>query len=132
MPTGGTETALTTPSGQQSGLKMNVDIDVAADKVADVVLDFDACKSVVKRGNSGQYNLKPVIAVIPVVSDAGLRVSATSTRRSHSPTTQVSVQAARRAGQGDRARCDRQVRALPGAGRHLRPRRDVERAASPR
>jgi len=74
VPTGGTETALTTPSAQQSGLKMNVDIDVAADKIADVVLDFDACKSVVKRGNSGQYNLKPVITVVPVLTDAGLRV----------------------------------------------------------
>lgn len=74
VPTGAAETALTTPSGQQSGIKLNVDIDVAADKVADVVLDFDACKSVVKRGASGQYNLKPVIAVTPVLSDAGLRV----------------------------------------------------------
>jgi len=74
VPTGGAETALTTPSAQQSGIKLNVDIDVAADKVADVVLDFDACKSVVTRGASGKYNLKPVIAVTPVLSDAGLRV----------------------------------------------------------
>lgn len=73
-PSGGAEVALTTPSAQQSGLKLNVDIDVAANQVADVVLDFDACKSVVKRGNSGQYNLKPVIAVIPVASGVGLRV----------------------------------------------------------
>jgi hypothetical protein len=74
VPTGGSETALTTPSAQQSGLKLNTDIDVPADKVADFVLDFDACKSVVKRGNSGQYNLKPVIAVTPLLSDAGMRV----------------------------------------------------------
>ena len=74
VPTGGSETALTTPSGQQSGAKLNVDIDVAADKVADFVLDFDACKSVVKRGNSGGYNLKPVIKVIPRLSDAGMRL----------------------------------------------------------
>ena len=44
------------------------------DQVADFVLDFDACKSVVRRGNSGEYNLKPVIAVIPRVTDPGLRV----------------------------------------------------------
>lgn len=74
VPTGGTETALTTPSAQQSGLKLNVQMDVAANQVADFVIDFDACKSVVKRGNSGQYNLKPVISVTPLVSDAGLRV----------------------------------------------------------
>jgi hypothetical protein len=73
-PTGGSETALTTPSAQQSGLKLNVDIDVPADKVVDFAIDFDACKSIVKRGNSGQYNLKPVVTVIPVLSDAGMRV----------------------------------------------------------
>ncbi len=73
-PTGRAETALTTPSAQQSGLKLNVNIDIAPDQVADFAIDFDACKSVVKRGNSGQYNLKPVVTVIPVVSDAGLRV----------------------------------------------------------
>lgn len=59
------ETPLVTPSGQQSGLKMNVNIDVAANQLADVVLDFDACKSVVVAGNSGRYLLKPVINVIP-------------------------------------------------------------------
>lgn len=75
VPTGGAEVALTTPSGQQSGLKLNTAIDVPEGKVADVVLDFDACKSVVKRGNTGQYNLKPVIQVIPALMDAGLRVT---------------------------------------------------------
>lgn len=74
VPTGGAESALTTPSAQQSGLKADIGIDVAADQVADFVVDFDACKSVVKRGNSGQYNLKPVITVLPRLADAGLRV----------------------------------------------------------
>lgn len=74
VPTGGTETALTTPSAQQSGLKFNVQMDVAPNQVADFVIDFDACKSVVRRGNSGQFNLKPVVSVIPLLSDAGLRV----------------------------------------------------------
>ena len=73
-PTGGSETALTTPSGQQSGVKTNIDIDIAADKVADFVLDFHVCESIVKRGNSGQYNLKPVITVLPRLSDAGMRI----------------------------------------------------------
>ncbi len=65
VPTGGTEVALKTPSGQQSGLKANIDIDVAANQMADFVLDFDACKSVVVAGGSGQYLLKPVVTVIP-------------------------------------------------------------------
>jgi hypothetical protein len=94
VPSGGAETALDTPSATQSGLKMNVDIDVAADKIADVVLDFDACKSVVKRGNSGQFNLKPVISVTPVVSDAGLRVIGYVDPAIGTATTQVSLQSA--------------------------------------
>ncbi len=74
VPTGGTETPLDTPSAQQSGLKLNIDIDAPAGKVVDVVLDFDACKSVVKRGNSGRFNLKPVLTVVPRLSDAGMRI----------------------------------------------------------
>ena len=94
VPTGGVETALDTPSATQSGLKMNVDIDVAADKIADVVIDFDACKSVVKRGNSGQFNLKPVLSVTPVLSDAGLRVIGYVDPSIALTSTKVSVQSA--------------------------------------
>ncbi len=65
VPTGGAEVALTTPSGQQSGLKLNADITIAADQMADFLLDFNACKSIVRAGNSGKYLLKPVISVIP-------------------------------------------------------------------
>jgi hypothetical protein len=65
VPTGGSEVALKTPSGQQSGVKTNVNIDVGANQMADFVLDFDACKSVVAAGASGQYLLKPVVSVIP-------------------------------------------------------------------
>ena len=74
VPTGGVETALTTPSGQQSGLKMNVNIAVPAGQVADFAIDFDACKSFVKAGNSGKYLLKPVLALIPILSTAGQRI----------------------------------------------------------
>jgi Domain of unknown function (DUF4382) len=73
-PTGAGETALTTPSGQQSGLKMNVDIVVPAGQVADFAIDFNACKSFVKAGNSGKYLLKPVLSVIPILSPAGQRI----------------------------------------------------------
>lgn len=59
------EVALKTPSGQQSGLKTNIDIDIAPNRLADFVLDFDACKSVVYAGTSGQYLLKPVLTMIP-------------------------------------------------------------------
>jgi hypothetical protein len=65
QPNGGAETALDTPSAMQSGLKLNADFDVAAGQMADLVLDFDACKSVVQAGNSGKFILKPVISVVP-------------------------------------------------------------------
>jgi len=74
VPTGGTEVALDTPSGMQSGLKMNADIDVPAGQVADFLIDFDACQSVVRRGQSGRYNLKPVLRVLPRLTDAGARI----------------------------------------------------------
>lgn len=64
------EIALTTPSGQQSGFKLQAKFDVTGNQLADMVLDFDACKSVVKAGNSGQYNLKPVVAVIKRLTTA--------------------------------------------------------------
>lgn len=73
-PTGAAPVALNTPSALQSGLKLNLDVDVAANQVADLVLDFDACKSVVRLGNSGGFNLKPVVAVLPRVTDLTNRV----------------------------------------------------------
>jgi hypothetical protein len=65
VPTGGTEIPLDTPSATQSGLKLIHGFTVQPNTLVDLVLDFDACKSIVKRGNSGRYNLKPVIGVIP-------------------------------------------------------------------
>jgi len=60
----GAEIALITPSAAQSGIKLIHQFDVAAGQRMDLVLDFDACKSVVTLGN-GDYLLKPVIKVIP-------------------------------------------------------------------
>ncbi|MBI4289932.1 MAG: DUF4382 domain-containing protein [Betaproteobacteria bacterium] len=64
VPTGGVETALITPSAVQSGIKLINEFDVPSGARVDLVLDFDACQSVVLRGN-GTYALKPVIKVIP-------------------------------------------------------------------
>jgi hypothetical protein len=61
------EIALETPSGVQSGIKLINQFDVAAGQRVDLVLDFDASKSVVKTGASNKYLLKPVIKVIPTV-----------------------------------------------------------------
>jgi hypothetical protein len=65
QPIGGTLVPLKSPSGQQSGLKLQVHFKVEADKLIDLVLDFDACRSVVQRGNRDSYLLKPVINVTP-------------------------------------------------------------------
>ncbi len=57
----GTEQALSTPSAQQSGLKVKVDQELVAGETYDFLLDFDVDQSIVSAGNSGGYNLKPVI-----------------------------------------------------------------------
>lgn len=60
------EIPLVTPSAVQSGIKLINEFDVAAGQRVDLVLDFDALKSIVLRGN-GTYALKPVIRVVPTV-----------------------------------------------------------------
>lgn len=64
-PSNTTEISLDTPSAVQSGIKLNHEFDVVSGQRVDLVLDFDACKSIVKKGNSGAYGLKPVVNVIP-------------------------------------------------------------------
>jgi len=61
----GVRVPLKTPSAQQSGLKVQTSLEVTPGGLTDVVVDFDACKSVVVAGNSGQYLLKPVLRTLP-------------------------------------------------------------------
>jgi len=82
----GTRHVLKTPSAQQSGLKIKANYTVAADTTTDYLLDFDACKSIVVAGNSGQWILKPVVrltakftgAIEGYVDTAGLDLANTS------------------------------------------------------
>lgn len=60
----GEEIPLKTPSAQQSGLKLKLNQELMAGIQYDLVIDFDAAKSIVKAGNSGQYILKPVLRVV--------------------------------------------------------------------
>jgi len=60
------EIPLDTPSGIQSGVKLIHQFTVNSGQRVDLLLDFDACKSIVQTGN-GKYKLKPVIKVIPFV-----------------------------------------------------------------
>jgi hypothetical protein len=68
----GTVTPLKTPSGQQSGVKLKINADLESDVTYVLLLDFDAAKSVVPRGN-GQFNLKPVIRTITNAVAGGIR-----------------------------------------------------------
>lgn len=67
---------LKTPSGQQSGLKLKIDADLVPDVTYVVLLDFDAAKSIVAKGNGG-YNLKPVIRTITQAVAGGIRGNVT-------------------------------------------------------
>ena len=67
VPSGTTaEKTLDTPSAVQSGIKIAGTFDVASGQRTDLVLDFDACKSVLTKGN-GKFALKPVIKLVPTV-----------------------------------------------------------------
>ncbi len=67
---GGTVHQLKTPSAQQSGLKIKTSYTVAPNTTTDYLLDFDACKSIVVAGNSGQWILKPVVRLTPKFTGA--------------------------------------------------------------
>lgn len=57
---------LETPSAVRSGIKLIHQFTVNPGQRGDLLLDFDACHSIVQTGN-GTYKLKPVIKVIPYV-----------------------------------------------------------------
>ncbi len=69
--TAGERVELTTPSAQQSGLKVQVNQTVTGGMLYRLILDFDAAKSVIKAGNSGNYILKPVLRILSFVPSGG-------------------------------------------------------------
>lgn len=62
---------LTTPSGQQSGVKLNVHAELLEGITYKLWLDFDAARSVVETG-SGKFNLKPVIRTYTEAQDGAI------------------------------------------------------------
>lgn len=56
---------LKVPSGMQTGIKVIGGFDVEEGGFATLILDFDAARSVVKAGESGQWLLKPTIKLLP-------------------------------------------------------------------
>ena len=68
----GTVVNLKTPSGQSSGIKLKINAELESDVTYVVLLDFDAAKSIVPRGN-GQYNLKPVVRTLTQAVAGGIK-----------------------------------------------------------
>jgi len=63
---GGVRHDLIIPSGSQTGLKLNHQFTIESGKLYELLLDFNADKSIVITGN-GTYKLKPTIRVMPMV-----------------------------------------------------------------
>ena len=90
---------LSTPSAEQSGLKLQVHQALVAGVAYSILLDFDANQSIVDQGN-GTYKLKPVIRTIDTaisgsimgkISQIGLIATVTATSALASYTSVVSV-----------------------------------------
>jgi hypothetical protein len=64
--------SLNTPSAMQSGLKLNMNTTLEPGFAYTFILDWDVQKSVVMAGNSGMYNLKPVIRVNAEVNSGSI------------------------------------------------------------
>jgi hypothetical protein len=62
---------LQTPSGQQSGLKLNIDAEIEENIQYSLLVDFDAARSVVKQGN-GEYLLKPVLRAVNIAETGSI------------------------------------------------------------
>lgn len=63
---------LSTPSAQQSGLKLQVHQTLSAGITYKILLDFDVARSIVTTGN-GSYKLKPVIRSIAEAQDGAIK-----------------------------------------------------------
>jgi hypothetical protein len=59
------------PSGYQSGVKLNHQFEIQEDVTYELLLDFDAEKSIIEKGN-GQYQMKPVIRAITMATSGSI------------------------------------------------------------
>ncbi len=83
---------LKVPSGYQSGIKLVREFVIEAGALTELLLDFDAAKSVVKAGKSGKYLLKPTIKIIDTVQSATLSGMGTDNQPIGLGSVQVSAQ----------------------------------------
>ncbi len=69
---GGITKPISTPSAQQSGLKLNLQAVLTEGITYTITLDFDAARSIVRKGNGG-YNLKPVIRALETATTGAIK-----------------------------------------------------------
>lgn len=55
---------MSTPSAQESGLKLTINADIESNSTYKLLLDLGGSRSIVQAGNSGMYLLKPVIQTV--------------------------------------------------------------------
>ena len=61
---------LKVPSGYQTGIKIVKGFSINPNQTTELILDFDASRSVVKAGSSGKWLLKPTIKVLELIDYA--------------------------------------------------------------
>lgn len=94
VPIGRSETALAMPASLQSGLKVAVAIDVSKDQTSDYLLVVDTCNSVLRVGQTGNYDLSPRYSVLRRASTTGMRVTGYVATGLDPTTTRISLQSA--------------------------------------
>lgn len=58
------EVELKVPSGFQTGIKIVKGFEINENETTEIILDFDAARSIVKAGSSGKWLLKPTVKVM--------------------------------------------------------------------
>ena len=84
---------LKVPSGYQSGIKLVHQFEVIEGEVVELVLDFDACRSVVQASNGNRCILKPTIKVIDTLDKSIVMGMVTDDSDPAKPLVGVSVSA---------------------------------------
>jgi hypothetical protein len=69
---------LKVPSGLQSGIKIVNGFDINANETTELILDFDAMRSVVKAGSKDKWLLKPTIKVLDTRDNSIVRGTVTT------------------------------------------------------
>jgi hypothetical protein len=99
----GVSNELKVPSGYQTGIKIVKGFDINANETTELILDFDATRSIVKAGKNGKWLLKPTIKMLAtkecsiIVGNAGaegILVSAQIYDSSAAAEEKVQIQAA--------------------------------------